>query len=78
VTDRAQKLLEEALALNPEDRERLAESLWLSLDGASPDEVDVAWQGELERRADEALRGEGLGQECDAFLEGLRARLRRR
>lgn len=78
MTNRAQKLLEEALALSPEDHERLAESLWLSLDGASPDEVDAAWQGELERRVEGALRGEGLGQECDAFIDGLRARLRRR
>jgi putative addiction module component (TIGR02574 family) len=54
---RRTELLKAALDLPSEERERLAEALWVSLDGGSAEDVERAWAHELERRMDEADTG---------------------
>jgi len=62
MTDRAQALLREALALPLEERADVAE-LVASLDGTEPDLADVepAWAAEIETRARRVLAGNSLG-----------------
>ena len=63
MTDRAQALLREALALPPEERADVAAELLASLDGAEPDVADVeaAWAAEIETRARRVLAGDSSG-----------------
>lgn len=63
MTDRAQALLREALALPLEERADVAAELLASLDGTEPDSADVeaAWAAEIERRARRVLAGDSLG-----------------
>jgi putative addiction module component (TIGR02574 family) len=53
-------LLEQALALSPEDRARLASGLLASLDDEGTDEAEVErlWSEETERRASQIASGE--------------------
>jgi putative addiction module component (TIGR02574 family) len=53
VTTNAQKLLEDALTLNLNDRAELAAQLLASLDEKEVD-VEAAWAAEIQRRAAEA------------------------
>ncbi len=62
MTDRAQALLREALALPLEERADVAAELLASLDGET-DLVDVeaAWAAEIEKRARRVLAGDSSG-----------------
>lgn len=53
VTTNAQKLLEDALTLAPNERAELAAELLASLDVHEAD-VEMAWAAEIEKRAAEA------------------------
>ena len=53
MTANAQKLLEDALTLDPNDRAHLAAQLLASLDATEAD-VEAAWAVEIQRRADDA------------------------
>lgn len=53
VTTNARKLLEDALALEPNDRAQLAAELLASLDDVE-EEIEAAWAAEIRRRAAEA------------------------
>jgi putative addiction module component (TIGR02574 family) len=65
MTNRAQALLREALALPPDERADVAAELLASLDGTEADvtdaEVEVAWAVEIEKRARRALAGDSSG-----------------
>jgi putative addiction module component (TIGR02574 family) len=45
-----EQLLAEAMALKPEEREALAEELWLSIPAQDRQAVDAAWLAEARRR----------------------------
>jgi Putative addiction module component len=55
MTANAQKLLADALSLDPNDRAHLAAQLLASLD-ATESEVEAAWAVEIQRRAEDARR----------------------
>ena len=55
MTDRASKLLHEAMELPLPERAELAADLLASLDGEPEADVEAAWAAEVERRAREAL-----------------------
>lgn len=55
MSERARKLLQDALDLPTSERAELAADLLASLDGAPDDDVEAAWTAEIERRAREAL-----------------------
>jgi putative addiction module component (TIGR02574 family) len=52
------ELFQKALALPPEARAELANSLLESIDPTVDEEVDAAWQREIVRRMDEISSGE--------------------
>jgi putative addiction module component (TIGR02574 family) len=61
-----QEIEEQALALSPDTRARLVDTLWESLDDTTYPVLSEAWQGEIERRRRELLEGRAepvLGQE---------------
>jgi putative addiction module component (TIGR02574 family) len=67
MTQRAQELLREALALPVEERADIAAELLASLDepAEDPAEVEAAWAAEIERRARRALSGASTGEPWD-------------
>ncbi len=65
MTQRAQALLQEALALPAEERATVAAELLASLDAPAVDDADAvraAWAAEIERRARRVLSGESTGE----------------
>ncbi|HEY1739911.1 MAG TPA: addiction module protein [Acidimicrobiia bacterium] len=69
MTDRARKLLEDAMALSEDERLDLAEQLMSSLP------VDEDWMAELERRARRALADPHGGEAWDVVKRRLAARV---
>jgi putative addiction module component (TIGR02574 family) len=63
MTDRAQALLREALALPADERADVAAELLASLDDPETDTADIeaAWAAEIEKRARRVLAGESAG-----------------
>jgi putative addiction module component (TIGR02574 family) len=72
MTDRARKLLEDALALPDEERLDLAEQLLSSVP------ADTEWLAELERRAQRAHSDPEGGEAWDVVKQRLAARVARR
>jgi len=70
----AQKLFEEAMSLDPEERATLMRLLIENLDGESEEGVEDAWRLEIERRMAEL----DSGSVQTVPWEELRARLYRR
>ena len=54
----AEKILEQALTMSPQDRAFIAESLITSLDTVVDAEVEIAWQQEVRKRLSEIETGE--------------------
>ncbi|MCA9676508.1 MAG: addiction module protein [Kofleriaceae bacterium] len=77
MTDRARKLLDEALALPEGERADLAARLLASLADEPADELDPRWVAELERRAREAHADPSGGTPWEELRDGLLADLRR-
>jgi putative addiction module component (TIGR02574 family) len=57
MTERTQELLQKALTLPDDERAELAGSLIATLETNIDPDVDVAWQAEIARRADELRSG---------------------
>ncbi len=55
MSDRARKLLTDAMELPLPERAELAADLLASLDGEPETDVEAAWASEIERRAREAI-----------------------
>lgn len=72
MTDRARKLLEDAMALSEDERLDLAEQLMSSLP------ADEEWLAELERRARLALADPHGGEAWDVVKRRLTARVANR
>lgn len=72
MTDRARRVLEDALSLSDDERLDLAEQLLSSLP------ADAEWLAELERRARRALADPGGGEAWDVVERRLAARVARR
>jgi putative addiction module component (TIGR02574 family) len=71
MSERARKLLEDAMELPVSERAELAADLLASLDGEADSEVEAAWVAEIERRAREAL----ANPDDDIAWETVRAEL---
>jgi putative addiction module component (TIGR02574 family) len=67
----------QALQLSPDDRARLAELLWQSLDDATENGIAQAWHDELGRRVQALEAGQCELVASDVVMAGLRARLSR-
>jgi cytochrome c-type biogenesis protein CcmH/NrfG len=70
VTEAGNRLLKEALELDPDERAALAAELLASLD-ASEDNVQRAWATEIERRSRQA--GKERGEDWRVALDEIRA-----
>ena len=81
MTDRVAQLLGEVLNLPLDERLKIADAVYASVEGPAPgpgeqEEIDAAWREEIRRRAARVLAGEpGIPwEEVEAEME---ARLRR-
>ncbi len=74
MTPAIEELLQRALELPEEDRERIADALWRSIDGDTLEEVEEAWKVELERRVAEIDEGKVRLVSGGEVMAGLRAR----
>jgi len=63
MTEKARKLLSEALELPLKVRAEVAVELLASIDGEPDEDVEAAWAAEIERRAKRALAGKSAGQD---------------
>jgi len=72
MSERARKLLHNAMDLPVSERAELAADLLASLDGEPEADVEAAWACEIERRAREAL----ANPDDDVAWETVRAELR--
>ncbi len=57
MSPRHQKLIDQAMALPPDERADLAERLWASLEGEQRRQIETAWSEEVERRSGELAAG---------------------
>ena len=80
----AQRLLDEARQLPPDEREWLAECLLIGDEGISAAEVESAWDAEIKRRVDEIdsgavemIPGEEVLARMDARLKTKRQQVAR-
>jgi putative addiction module component (TIGR02574 family) len=71
MSDRARKLLQDAMELPLPERAELAADLLASLDGEPDVDVEAAWASEIERRAREAM----ANPDDDVAWETVRAEL---
>jgi putative addiction module component (TIGR02574 family) len=71
----AQRLLDEARQLPPEEREWLAECLLIDDEKISAAEVESAWNDEIKRRLDEIDAGQVKMIPHEEFLAGLNAHI---
>ena len=63
MTQRAQKLIREALELPLNERAEVAAELLASIDGEPDSDAEAAWATEIERRARRAIAGESVGSD---------------
>jgi putative addiction module component (TIGR02574 family) len=78
MNSQADSVLDAALRLPQKERARLAAELVASLDGEREDGVEAAWAAEVERRRDEADRGEARLVPWDQVKEEVKAGLKPR
>jgi putative addiction module component (TIGR02574 family) len=74
MSSEARKILEEAMALSPDEHATLARELLASLDGEHDPGVDAAWVAEITRRAERFRSGESKGIPWDEVKAGLAER----
>ena len=78
MTSQARKILEEALTLPEEDRLYLVEALQESLEPVeSQEEVDAAWQQEIERRVKSIEDGTAVLRDGETVFRELMSRYER-
>lgn len=77
MTDNANTVLREALALRADERAQVAASLLASLDAEGNDDtaVETAWAVELERRARQTLEDASSGEDWERVRERIGRRL---
>ena len=66
-----QEILEQAMALDPKDREAIAEELWSSVEHVSERELDEAWAREAQDRVEAYRRGEMSAKPVNEVIERL-------
>jgi putative addiction module component (TIGR02574 family) len=77
MSDRARKLLEDALALPVPDRADLAAELLASLEAEDEGDVEAAWAAEIEQRARRAHADPEGGLPWESVRDELQATVRR-
>lgn len=72
MTTNAQRILAEAMALDPTDREELAERLLGSIEPSTDPDYEAAWESELKARLDDMDAGRVKMIPADKALEMIR------
>jgi len=75
MTAQARKILEQALSLQDDDRQRLAEALLDSIPAEVAEELEKAWNAEALRRTQAYERGEAEAIDGEQAAKDLRAKL---
>jgi len=70
------KMIDEALALPPESRAKLARELVASLEEGSDTDVEAAWDREIEKRVAQIRSGEAQSRPAEQVLAEIRAKYR--
>lgn len=65
----------QAMRLTPDDRSELAERLWLSVH--EQEQIDTAWDAEIERRIAQLDAGQVEGVPWETVITDLRTQLKR-
>jgi tRNA C32,U32 (ribose-2'-O)-methylase TrmJ len=73
---RTQKVLDEAMALSPDERGELAKQLFESLRAVSTPEVELAWSDVIATRARAVLDGTAPTSDLDDALRDIETRVR--
>ncbi len=71
----AEQILQTALALPPDDRVEIAESLLQSLDDETAVEIEAAWADEIKRRIESIDKGEARMIPAEEVMREMRKRL---
>jgi putative addiction module component (TIGR02574 family) len=71
------QIREEALALSEEERELLAEELWLSVHSTSSEEIEKAWIAEAEKRMEDVRNGTEILHDGPQVMKELREKYSR-
>jgi hypothetical protein len=74
MTANVQKVLEDALTLDPNDRAHLAGQLLASLDATEAD-VEAAWAVEIQRRAEDARRNPDDDEDWRVVLDEIQRKV---
>ena len=74
MADSAQKVLDEALQLPEQDRERIADCLWRSTHGFTNAEIAREWKLATSRRLEDIAAGRGDRMPHDRVMEQMRAK----
>ena len=75
MTTQAKVLTKQALALKPEERVELAETLLASVEGFASPEIEAAWREEIERRIKDFEEGREQGIPSEVVFAKARALL---
>jgi len=75
MSERAYKLLKDALGLPVRDRADLIAELLASLEGEPDEDVEAAWAAEIERRARAALADPNGGEDWETARDRIRDEL---
>ena len=78
MSERAEKLLSEALKLPTPDRARLASELIASVDGAADADVESTWAAEIERRIRRVQTSGAQGSDWQTAHARIEGRIRRK
>ena len=77
MTQRAQRVLDEALKLSPEEQSLVLRELLARLEGEPDPDAEAAWAGEIERRAQEARSGAPAAGDWETVCDEIEAELTR-
>jgi putative addiction module component (TIGR02574 family) len=77
MTQAAEEILQKALELPEEDRDRIADSLWRSVHGAGSETIAKEWNDEIERRIAEVDAEKVRLEPWDETMAELKARYSR-
>jgi putative addiction module component (TIGR02574 family) len=62
------------MSLPPEDRSRIAEELWHSVDEAKQEQIDAAWMAEIRRRIAAVDSGQMKTTPADEVFANIRSK----
>ena len=75
MSERAARVVEQALQLTVEERAEVAAEIIASVDGEPDADAEEAWAAEIERRARRAIAGESQGTDWETVRARIEAKL---